>query len=99
METKEAEMRCKCGGTMYMFQQSGEFHWECMKCQAQIPVIPQGVKSCPVCKQTMHEDCDERGDDYYKCSVCSHKQRIFHQITRRVSRHSSEPEDYPSGHA
>jgi len=61
--------------------------------------MTHGVKLCPVCGQTMHETVDDRGDDYYKCSVCSHKQRIFHQPVRRVPRYTSEPEDYPTGHA
>ena len=60
-----------------------------------------GTNRCPVCNNILYEHVDDRGDDYWKCSVCSHKRRIFHKPIRCVPRYprTTEPEDYPTGHA
>lgn len=47
--------------------------------------MKRGVKLCPQCNNVMHEDIDDRLDDYWKCPNCGTKIRIFHKPIRRQS--------------
>ena len=64
----------------------------------------RGFKQCEVCGGVLHEHVGEDSLDYWKCSICGHKVRIFHKRAKPAHKpvdlndRFSDPEDYPKGH-
>ena len=51
-----------------------------------MPESVLGYKTCPTCQSIMYEHIDDRGDDYYICTMCETKIRIFHKPIRPQER-------------